>query len=682
MPLSQLIEPQPDSARVKPGHDQWIVLIGICTHLGCIPLGNKPTDPRGDCGGWFCPCHGSQYDTVGTRPPRAGAGQPGAAALRLRDPTPRSRSADDSREDRPMAGLHKSDFSNPLINWIDTRLPIFTMMQKEYGVFPTPKNFNYFWNFGALAMVNLVIMIATGIFLAMNYQPNTELAFDSVQHIMRDVNYGWLLRYVHQNGASMFFIVTYIHIFRGLYYGSYKSPRELLWMIGVVILLLMMATAFMGYVLPWGQMSYWGATVITNLFSAFPIVGKPIVTWLWGGFSVDNPTLNRFFSPALPAAVRAGRRGVPACRRAAHRGLEQPARHRREVAAGHAAVPPVLHGQGQRRPVRVPAWSSPSWCSSRRTSWAIANNFIPANPLQTPADIVPEWYFLPYYAILRSVPNKLLRRVHDVRLDPGAVRAAVARHLAGAQRAVPADLPPVHLGAGGRRSIVLGVCGAHKPEGIWVVLSRVGTLYYFLHFLVILPILGKLERPLPLPESISRPVIGGRRADALGRRRQADGEGVMRALRLAAGCGAARRRCCARLPWRRTRRRRRPRSTGASTACSAAYDLAAAQRGFQVYSEVCSICHSLQYLHYRDLAGIGLTEEQIKAIAAAVHGAAGARTTRASRRKARRRRPVQFRSPFAERAGGAGRPQRRPAAGSVADRQRARGRRRTTSMAS
>ena len=136
---------------------------------------------------------------------------------------------------------------------------------------------------------------------------------------MRDVNYGWLLRYVHQNGASMFFIVTYIHIFRGLYYGSYKSPRELLWMIGVVILLLMMATAFMGYVLPWGQMSYWGATVITNLFSAFPIVGKPIVTWLWGGFSVDNPTLNRFFCAALPAAVRAGRRGVPARRRAAHR---------------------------------------------------------------------------------------------------------------------------------------------------------------------------------------------------------------------------------------------------------------------------------------------------------------------------------------------------------------------------
>src|ERR1700742_4554497 len=195
-----------------------------------------------------------------------------------------------------MAGLHKSEFANPVVNWIDTRLPIFTMMQKEYMVFPTPKNFNYFWNFGALATVTLAIMILTGIFLAMNYQPNTELAFNSVQHIMRDVNYGWLIRYVHQNGASMFFAVTYIHIFRGLYYGSYKAPRELLWMLGVVILLLMMATAFMGYVLPWGQMSYWGATVITNLFSAFPVVGPKIVTLLWGGFSVDNPTLNRFFS--------------------------------------------------------------------------------------------------------------------------------------------------------------------------------------------------------------------------------------------------------------------------------------------------------------------------------------------------------------------------------------------------
>ena len=215
VPLSQLIDPQAESARVKPDHAQWIVLIGICTHLGCIPLGNKPSDPRGEWGGWFCPCHGSQYDTSGRVRHGPAPANLALAALRVRD-----RHQDQDRLTQPPTpgnrrwpACTKSDFANPVINWIDTRLPIFTMMQKEYGVFPTPKNFNYFWNFGALAVVTLVIMIVTGIFLAMNYQPNTDLAFDSVQHIMRDVNYGWLIRYVHQNGASMFFIVTYIHHF-------------------------------------------------------------------------------------------------------------------------------------------------------------------------------------------------------------------------------------------------------------------------------------------------------------------------------------------------------------------------------------------------------------------------------------------------------------------------------------
>jgi len=407
-----------------------------------------------------------------------------------------------------MAGLNKSDFPNPVINWIDTRLPIFTMLQKEYGVFPTPRNFNYFWNFGALAMVNMVIMILTGIFLAMFYQPNTGLAFDSVQHIMRDVNFGWLIRYVHQNGASMFFIVTYIHIFRGLYYGSYKTPRELLWMIGVVILLIMMATAFMGYVLPWGQMSYWGATVITNLFSAFPWIGPKIVTLLWGGFSVDQPTLNRFFSlHYLLPFVLVG------------------------VVFLHIAA---LHVVGSNNPLGIDVKSpqdtlpfhpyytikdSVGMCVYLIVFAALvffapnamgdANNFIPANPLQTPADIVPEWYFLPYYAILRSVPNKLL----GVCLMFGSILVLFVLPWLDTSRVRSARFRPIYrqliwvwLGA----VIVLGVCGAHKPEGIWVLLSRVATLYYFLHFLVIMPVLGKLERPLPLPESISHPVIGGR----------------------------------------------------------------------------------------------------------------------------------------------------------------------------
>ncbi len=404
-----------------------------------------------------------------------------------------------------MAGLHKSDIPNPVLNWIDTRLPVFSMMQKEYGTFPTPKNFNYFWNFGALATINLFIMIASGIFLAMNYVPNTGLAFDSVQRIMRDVNYGWLLRYVHENGASMFFIVVYIHMFRALYYGSYKYPRELLWMIGVVILLVMMATAFMGYVLPWGQMSYWGATVITNLFSAIPLVGDAIVTWLWGGFSVDNPTLNRFFSLhyLLPFVLTG-------------------------VVFLHVAA---LHITGSNNPLGIDVKSPqdtvpfhPYYTIKDSVGMCVyllvfailvfffpnflgdPNNFIPANPLQTPSDIVPEWYFLPFYAILRSVPNKLggvTMMFGSIALlfvlpwlDTSPVRSTRFR---------PLYRPFIFVLVAS--VVALGVVGAHKPEGIWVVIGRVATTYYFLHFLVILPVLGKLERPLPLPESISRPVI-------------------------------------------------------------------------------------------------------------------------------------------------------------------------------
>ncbi len=405
-----------------------------------------------------------------------------------------------------MAGLHKSEFKNPLINWIDTRLPIPSLLQKEYAAFPTPRNFNYFWNFGALAMVALVIMIATGILLAMNYQPNTALAFGSVQHIMRDVNYGWLIRYIHQNGASMFFIVTFVHILRGMYYGSYKAPRELLWMLGVVILLIMMATAFMGYVLPWGQMSYWGATVITNLFSAFPYVGHAIVTWLWGGFSVSNPTLNRFFALhyLLPFVLIA-------------------------VVFMHVWA---LHVTGSNNPLGIdpkgpqdtvpfhPYYTmkdSVGICAFLAV-WAFLvfflpnllgdpNNFIKANPLQTPADIVPEWYFLPFYAMLRSVPNKLggvcimfgsiLVLFFLPWLDTCKVRSARFRP-------VFRKLIWVWLAA----TVALGMVGAHKPLGFWVPLGRICTIYYFFHFLVLLPLLGAIEKTLPLPESISQAVLG------------------------------------------------------------------------------------------------------------------------------------------------------------------------------
>ena len=406
-----------------------------------------------------------------------------------------------------MAGLNKSEFQNPVINWIDTRLPVFTMMQKEYGTFPTPRNFNYFWNFGALAMVTLVIMIVTGIFLAMHYQPNTELAFDSVQRIRRDVNFGWLIQYAHMNGASMFFIVTYIHIFRGLYYGSYKSPRELLWMLGVVILLLMMATAFMGYVLPWGQMSYWGATVITNLFSAFPVVGKHIVTLLWGGFSVDQPTLNRFFSlHYLLPFVLVG------------------------VIFLHVAA---LHITGSNNPLGIDVKGPqdtvpfhPYYTIKDSVGicvfmifWAFfvffapdflgdPENYVPANPLQTPPNIVPEWYFLPFYAILRSVPDKLL----GVLLMFGSILVLFVLPWLDSSPVRSTKFRPIY------RwfflllvvvCVVLGWVGSQKPEGLAMVLGRLGTAYYFAHFLIILPILGKVERTLPLPESISKSVLGG-----------------------------------------------------------------------------------------------------------------------------------------------------------------------------
>ncbi|MBR0657183.1 cytochrome b [Plastoroseomonas arctica] len=403
-------------------------------------------------------------------------------------------------------GLHKSEFKNPVIRWVDSRLPLFTMMQKEYGTFPTPRNFNYFWNFGALAMVSLMIMILTGVFLSMNYTAHTGYAFDSVERIMRDVNYGWLLRYVHANGASMFFIVVYIHIWRGMYYGSYKAPRELLWMLGVVIFLLMMATAFMGYVLPWGQMSFWGATVITNLFSAFPVVGSHIVTWLWGGFSVDNPTLNRFFSLhyLLPFVI-AG------------------------VVFLHIAA---LHITGSNNPLGIDPKGPqdtipfhPYYTSKDSVGLVVyfivfailvffmpnylghPDNYIPANPMVTPTHIVPEWYFLPYYAILRAVPDKLggvLLMFGSIALlfvlpwlDGSPVRSMRFRPLA----RIAFALFTLNF-------FVLLYVGGKPAEEPYVTISRFATAYYFAYFLVILPLLARLERPLPLPESIARAVLG------------------------------------------------------------------------------------------------------------------------------------------------------------------------------
>ena len=404
-----------------------------------------------------------------------------------------------------MEGNEGSDLRNPVARWIDARLPVFTMLRKKYGTFPTPRNFNYFWNFGALAMVTLLIMMATGIFLAMNYMPHTALAFDSVERIMRDVNYGWLLRYVHMVGASMFFIVIYVHIWRGLWYGSYNAPRELLWMLGVVIFLLMMATAFTGYVLPWGQMSFWGATVITNLLSAIPLVGDSLVTWLWGGFSVDTPTLNRFFSLhyLLPFVIFG-------------------------VVFLHVAA---LHVTGSNNPLGVdpkgPQDTLPfhPYYTAKDSvglivflviyaaavcfipnSFTAADNFIPANPLVTPAHIVPEWYFLPFYAILRAVPDKL----GGVILMFGAIAILFVLPWLDTSPVRSMRFRPLakwFLLLWGVAFLVLLYCGGKPPNEPYVTIARAATAYYFGYFLVALPLLGWFERPLPLPESISKPVI-------------------------------------------------------------------------------------------------------------------------------------------------------------------------------
>ncbi|MCY4590661.1 MAG: cytochrome b/b6 [Alphaproteobacteria bacterium] len=397
------------------------------------------------------------------------------------------------------------NFSNPVVRWIEHRLPVFSFMHHELHEYPTPKNLNYWWNFGSLAGMVLVIMLVTGIVLAMHYTPHVDYAFASVERIMRDVNYGWLIRYIHSNGASFFFIVVYIHIFRGLYYGSYKAPRELLWILGVVILLLMMATAFMGYVLPWGQMSFWGATVITNLFSAIPGIGDWIVTLLWGGFAVDNPTLNRFYSLhyLLPFVIV----GVVVLHVIAlHRfGSNNPLGI--DIRGQQDSIPfhpyytvKDMFGLG----VFLIFFSAVVFFLPN--AMGHADNYIPADPLVTPAHIVPEWYFLPFYAILRAIPDKLLGVIAMFAsigvlfilpwLDRSPVRSASFR-----------PIFKIFFWVLLADCVLLTYLGAKPPEGIYVVLARFGTAYYFIHFLLLLPALSIFETPRPLPRSISRPVL-------------------------------------------------------------------------------------------------------------------------------------------------------------------------------
>jgi ubiquinol-cytochrome c reductase cytochrome b/c1 subunit len=391
--------------------------------------------------------------------------------------------------------------------WFNDRLPLLTLAS-HLTDYPTPKNLNYWWTFGGILTFCLITQIVTGLTLAMHYIAHADLAFESVEHIMRDVNYGWLIRYIHSNGASMFFLAVYIHIFRSLFYGSYKSPREIIWIIGIIIYLLMMAAAFMGYVLPWGQMSFWGATVITNLFSAIPLVGVGIVEWLWGGYSVDNPTLTRFFTlhyliPFLIlglVVLHIWALHVPGNNNPVGIDVKKPSK---DTVPFHPYI--VIKDAFALLMFMIVfaffVFYSPNILGH-------ADNYIEANPMVTPAHIVPEWYLLPFYAILRSVPDKLMGVVAMLSaililaalpwLDTSKIRSAVFRPLYKQfYWILVVDV------------LVLGYVGAMPAEGLYLLIARVATAYYFIHFLIILPVLGFKEKTIPLPLGITEPVLGG-----------------------------------------------------------------------------------------------------------------------------------------------------------------------------
>ena len=389
--------------------------------------------------------------------------------------------------------------------WFDSRLPLLTLTH-HLNDYPTPKNLNYWWTFGGILTFFLIIQIITGLVLAMHYVAHADLAFGSVEHIMRDVNYGWLIRYLHANGSSMFFLAVYIHIFRALFYGSYKAPREIIWIIGMLIYLLMMATAFMGYVLPWGQMSFWAATVITNLFSAIPLVGESITSWLWGGYAVGSPTLTRFYSlhylmPFLIfglVILHIWALHIPGNNNPVGIDIKKPSK---ETVPFH---PYIVIKDFYALLIFLIIFSG--FVFFVPNVLGHPDNYIEANPMVTPSHIVPEWYLLPFYAILRSVPDKLggvvvmFAAVFILMflpwLDTSKVRSAVFR-----------PLYKVFFWILVIDVIVLGYIGANPPEGMYLIIGRITTIYYFVHFILIMPLLGFKEKTNPLPMSISDPVL-------------------------------------------------------------------------------------------------------------------------------------------------------------------------------
>jgi quinol-cytochrome oxidoreductase complex cytochrome b subunit len=415
-----------------------------------------------------------------------------------------------------MAGQSTYVPATGLTRWLDKRLPILRLTHDTVTTFPTPRNLNFWYTFGGILTFMLAVQIVTGIVLAMHYVPNADMAFNSVEgRIMREVNYGWLIRYLHSNGASMFFLAVYLHIFRGLYYGSYKAPREVLWLLGVLIYLLMMATAFFGYVLPWGQMSFWGATVITNLFSALdqviPHLGTTITTWLWGDFAVGDATLNRFFSLhyLLPFIIV----GVVGLHIWA---LHVPGNNNPlgiDVKGPQDTVP--FHPYYTVKDAFYLSLFVIVYCCFvfyAPNFFGNPDNYTQANPMVTPPDIVPEWYLLPFYAMLRSIPQKLigvlvlvgalLVLVFVPWLDTSKVRSCRFRP-------VMKQLFWVFIAD----CALLGYCGSQTVDAVTfgvplVWAARVGTAYYFVFFLALMPLVGWFERPKTLPDSIAKPVLG------------------------------------------------------------------------------------------------------------------------------------------------------------------------------
>jgi quinol-cytochrome oxidoreductase complex cytochrome b subunit len=403
---------------------------------------------------------------------------------------------------------------NAVEKWLDDRLPLIRFSKEHLMDFPTPKNLNYWWTFGAILAVMLVVQIVTGVILAMHYTPNVTMAFDSVEHIRRDVIGGRIIQGVHAVGASMFFAAVYIHIFRGLFFGSYKAPREILWMLGVLIFILMMATAFMGYVLPWGQMSFWGATVITNIFSAIPIVGDPILILLRGGFAVDNPTLNRFFSLhyLLPFIIAA-------------------------VVVLHIWA---LHVPGNNNPIGVEVKEKRDTVPfhpyyTMKDLFAIVvffipfawfvffapdilghpDNYIMANSQVTPAHIVPEWYLLPFYTMLRAIDFNILfidSKLGGVIVMGGSLIILLFLPWLDRSKVRSGSFRPVFkwfYWLFAINFILLAYLGAQDPSvAIYNYLAKISTFYYFFYFLIILPVLSRIETPRPLPISISDSVLG------------------------------------------------------------------------------------------------------------------------------------------------------------------------------